>query len=175
MASADDKPVRPAAAVARHLEWLDFALAAARDEETRRRGRLEHATDKNRERRTARLAEVSAEVRELDALVGGLRNLQARAATTATRRTSRGKATATRGAASTAASATPKATTSAAATRRTRAISPASPAGTSRSGSAAPTTASPAAKARTKSSRPKSKPVAGRSGGRSAKRATPST
>ncbi len=36
----------------RHIEWLEFALAAARDEEARRRERLSHATDKNREKRT---------------------------------------------------------------------------------------------------------------------------
>jgi hypothetical protein len=70
----------PAAALARHVEWLDVALGAARDEETRRQGRLERATDKNRDRRTAKLAAVSAEVRELDALVRGIRDLQARAA-----------------------------------------------------------------------------------------------
>jgi len=70
----------PAAALARHLEWLEFALAAARDEESRRQGRLERASDKNRDKRTVRLAEVSAEVRELAALVQGIKELQARAA-----------------------------------------------------------------------------------------------
>jgi hypothetical protein len=72
-------PMANATAVARHIEWLEFALAAARDEETRRRGRLERSTDKNRQKRTDRLAEVTAEVRELDALVKGLKDLQARA------------------------------------------------------------------------------------------------
>lgn len=67
--------VTPEAAVARHVEWLEHALAAARDEEVRRKGRLDRATDKNRERRAARLAEVTAEVRELSALVVGLKRL----------------------------------------------------------------------------------------------------
>ena len=78
MANADPKPTAPAAAVARHLEWLEYALKAARDEETRRKGRLDRATDKNRDKRTARLAEVRAEVRELDALVVGIKQLSAR-------------------------------------------------------------------------------------------------
>lgn len=75
---AKDTPaaMTPVAAVARHLEWLEFALAAARDEETRRRERLGKATGKNREKRTVRLAEVTAEVRELAALVKGLKDLQ---------------------------------------------------------------------------------------------------
>src|SRR5215212_1565257 len=34
----------PAAALKRHVEWLEFALAAARSEETYRSGRLEKAT-----------------------------------------------------------------------------------------------------------------------------------
>ena len=76
---AKDVPaaMTPVAAVARHVEWLEFALAAARDEETRRRERLGRATNKNREKRTVRLAEVTAEVRELAALVQGLKGLQA--------------------------------------------------------------------------------------------------
>jgi hypothetical protein len=78
MANADPKPTAPAAAVARHLEWLEYALKAARDEESRRKGRLERATDKNRDKRTARLAEVRAEVRELDSLVVGIKELSAR-------------------------------------------------------------------------------------------------
>jgi hypothetical protein len=76
MAKGDPVPMTPAVAVARHLEWLEFALVAARDEEVRRKGRLDKASDKNRGKRTARLAEVSAEVRELDALVTGLKALQ---------------------------------------------------------------------------------------------------
>ena len=76
MATDSPKPMSPTAAVVRHLEWLEFALAAARDEEVRRKGRLDKATDKNRDKRTVRLAEVSAEVLELAALVKGLKDLQ---------------------------------------------------------------------------------------------------
>lgn len=79
MAKDDPGAVTPAAAVARHLEWLEFALEAARDEEIRRRGRLDKASDKNRSKRTVRLGEVTAEIRELAALVTGLRDLQTRA------------------------------------------------------------------------------------------------
>lgn len=85
MATDNPKPMTPTAAVARHLEWLEFALAAARDEEVRRQGRVERATDKNRQKRTVRLAEVTAEVRELAALVTGLKDLQSKATRTATR------------------------------------------------------------------------------------------
>lgn len=81
MAKDDPVTMTPEAAVARHLEWLEFALAAARDEETRRRERLGKAADKNREKRTVRLAEVTAEVRELAALVQGLKALGKPAAT----------------------------------------------------------------------------------------------
>lgn len=96
---AKDEPgaVTPAAAVARHLEWLEFALEAARDEEIRRRGRLEKATDKNRGKRTVRLGEVAAEIRELAALVAGLRDLQARADAAAKPKTPATGATARRG------------------------------------------------------------------------------
>jgi hypothetical protein len=73
----------PTAAVARHLEWLEYALAAARDEEVRRRSRLDKATDKNREKRSIRLVEVTAEVVELAALVTGIKDLQGRGAATA--------------------------------------------------------------------------------------------
>ena len=65
----------PTIAVSRHLEWLDYALAAARAEESWRRGRLENATKKNRTKRETRLAEVVAEIDELAALVIGLRTL----------------------------------------------------------------------------------------------------
>jgi len=82
MATDSPKPMSPTAAVARHLEWLEFALAAARDEEARRKGRLDKATPKNRDKRTVRLAEVSAEVVELAALVTGLKNLRGPGATT---------------------------------------------------------------------------------------------
>jgi hypothetical protein len=101
MANDDGAAMTPAGAVARHLEWLEFALAAARDEETRRRDRLGRATDKNRDRRTARLAEVTAEVRELGALVAGLKELRSRPASS----TARGAAAAN---AKTAATANPK-------------------------------------------------------------------
>jgi hypothetical protein len=76
MATDTPKPMSPTAAVARHLEWLEVALAAARDEEVRRQGRLDRATDKNRDKRSVRLAEVTAEVGELAALVKGLKDLQ---------------------------------------------------------------------------------------------------
>jgi len=77
MATDSPKPMSPTAAVLRHLEWLEFALVAARDEELRRQGRLDRAADKNRDKRTVRLAEVTAEVLELAALVKGIKDLQA--------------------------------------------------------------------------------------------------
>ncbi len=78
---ATSRPMTPAAAVARHIEWLEHALVVAREEELRRQGRLEKASDKNRDKRTARLAEVVDEVRELEALVTGIKELQARTRT----------------------------------------------------------------------------------------------
>jgi hypothetical protein len=69
-------PMSPTIAVSRHLEWLDYALAAARAEESWRRGRLDNATKKNRSKRETRLAEVVAEIDELAALIVGLRGLQ---------------------------------------------------------------------------------------------------
>ena len=93
MATDSPKPMSPTAAVARHLEWLEFALAAARDEEARRKGRLDKATPKNREKRTVRLAEVSAEVVELAALVTGLKNLRG-PGTTARKSTAKPRASA---------------------------------------------------------------------------------
>jgi hypothetical protein len=72
--------VTPAAALARHLEWLDFALAAARSEESWRVARLEKATKKSRDKRTSRLTEVREEISELTALVAAIRGLQARKA-----------------------------------------------------------------------------------------------
>ena len=80
MASPDTRPMTPAAALARHLEWLEYALTAAREEEDRRRGRLDKATSKNRDKRAVRLAEVRAEVDELSALVQGIKDLQTVAA-----------------------------------------------------------------------------------------------
>jgi DNA-binding protein HU-beta len=80
MATDTPKPMTPTAAVARHIEWLEYALAAARDEEVRRQGRLDKASTKNREKRVVRLAEVKAEVVELAALVTGLKGIQAKTA-----------------------------------------------------------------------------------------------
>jgi hypothetical protein len=77
--AAPRRDMSPASAVGRHLEWLEHALAVAREEETRRQGRLDRAKDKNRDKRTARLAEVADEVAELEALVAGIKDLQARA------------------------------------------------------------------------------------------------
>jgi hypothetical protein len=70
--------IEPAAAVARHLEWLEFALAAARSEVSWRQDRLAKSTKKNRIKRTDRLADVDDEVAELTALLAGLRALLAR-------------------------------------------------------------------------------------------------
>ena len=146
MATDDAKTLTPTAAVARHVEWLEYALAAARDEEIRRKGRLDRATDKNREKRTIRLAEVTAEVRELGALVSGLKVLQTRA----TRLTAGPK----RKAASTAKAATAKRAAAAAATK-------VSPAKTSTAKPAAKTsTAKPAAKASATKPAAKAKPAA---------------
>src|SRR5436309_11642170 len=79
----------PAAALARHLEWLEFALAAARSEEAWRTGRLEKATKKSRDKRTARLADVRDEIAELAALIAGIRGLQAPTGPRATARSTR--------------------------------------------------------------------------------------
>lgn len=84
-AETSSRDMSPAAAVARHLAWLEDALIVAREEETRRRGRLERATDRNRDKRTVRLAEVTDEVAELEALVAGIKALQARPARAGTR------------------------------------------------------------------------------------------
>jgi hypothetical protein len=86
MATDTPKPMTPTAAVARHIEWLEYALAAARDEEVRRQGRLDKASTKNREKRVIRLAEVKAEVVELAALVIGLKGIQAKTAAPARKR-----------------------------------------------------------------------------------------
>jgi hypothetical protein len=149
MPTDSPKPMSPTAAVDRHLEWLEYALAAARDEETRRQGRLDKATTKNRDKRAVRLAEVSAEVAELNALVVGLKTLQARG-TPATRKPRARRATAARKAAPsqaakapapTTAKATPKATQKAAsapkATAAPKAASTRKPATTTRRKTAA--------------------------------------
>jgi hypothetical protein len=81
-------------AVTRHLEWLDYALAAARAEESWRRDRLAKATKGNLAKRETRLAEVLAEIVELSALIIGLRDLQrGAAARTSTRSASRSRRT----------------------------------------------------------------------------------
>jgi hypothetical protein len=70
----------PTIALTRHLEWLEYALAAARAEEGWRRTRLGKASKSNLDKRETRLAEVLAEIAELSALILGLRDLQRRAA-----------------------------------------------------------------------------------------------
>jgi hypothetical protein len=72
------RSMTPAAALARHIEWLEYALNAAEAEETLRALRLSKATKKNREKRSARLAEARDEIAELTALLEGIRELQAR-------------------------------------------------------------------------------------------------
>jgi hypothetical protein len=86
----------PSEALSRHVEWLEFALAAARSEETWRVGRLEKATKRNRERRTARLAEVRDEIDELSALLEAILNLQVLAGRTARARSASAKSGACR-------------------------------------------------------------------------------
>lgn len=78
--AAGNPPMTPAAALARHVEWLDFALGAATAEEAWRRDRLAKATKRNRAKREERLAEVVGEIEELTALIAGIRSLQQRAA-----------------------------------------------------------------------------------------------
>jgi type VI protein secretion system component VasK len=141
MANAEPKSMTPAAAVARHLEWLEFALTAAREEETRRKGRLDRAVDKNRDKRSVRLAEVSAEVRELAALVEGLKEAASRPAPALARAT-RARSTGARKPASRSTrskTAAAKTTTASAATKpkaTTRARPKATPAGGSSPASA---------------------------------------
>ena len=82
-ATAPEAPARkmtPEAALGRHVEWLEFALAAARSEETWRVARLDKANKRNRDRRATRLDEVRDEIEELDALLVAIRELQARPA-----------------------------------------------------------------------------------------------
>jgi hypothetical protein len=86
--STESKPIgavvstamTPAAALKRHIDWLEYALGAARAEESRRADRLEKASKANREKRTKRLADVREEIDELSALLRGIRELEARAA-----------------------------------------------------------------------------------------------
>ena len=92
-ADAGRPSITPAAALKRHIEWLEYALGAARAEEAARVGRLDTATKKNREKRTVRLAEVRDEVSELTALLRGIRDLQSGArARSGARGTTRAKA-----------------------------------------------------------------------------------
>jgi hypothetical protein len=70
----------PTVAVARHVEWLEYALGAARAEEGWRRTRLGKASKSNLAKRETRLADVVAEIAELSALILGLRDLLRRAA-----------------------------------------------------------------------------------------------
>ena len=71
-------PITPAAALTRHVEWLEFALATARSEELWRTGRLDKAPKKSRQKRALRLTEVRDEIAELAALVDAIHQLQAR-------------------------------------------------------------------------------------------------
>ena len=91
-ASQPARKMTPEAALARHVEWLEFALAAARSEETWRAGRLEKATKRNRDRRATRLVEVRDEIEELSALLAAIRDLQ-RAARPAAAKPARGGTT----------------------------------------------------------------------------------
>jgi hypothetical protein len=80
---ADSHDPSPAAALRRHLDWLEFALEAAQSELGWREKRVAKATKRNQTKRTERLADVEAEVRELTALLTALRDLVSRAATPA--------------------------------------------------------------------------------------------
>ena len=89
------RAMTPAAALRRHVDWLEFALAAARSEETWRAARLDKATKKNREKRMARIAEVREEIEELAALLEAIRGLRARGARRTTATTTRKRSTGT--------------------------------------------------------------------------------
>jgi hypothetical protein len=175
MASESPKPTTPAAAVARHVEWLEYALAAARDEELRRRGRLDRATDKNRDKRVIRLAEVSAEIVELAALVRGIKDLQTAGAAPvqkprAAARPAGRRAPARRAAASTAA--TPNAAATTAAPKATAVKAPAAKAPTKAAAAKAPAKKATAAKAAaSKAAAPKSR-TNGKAGKATTARAT---
>ena len=97
-AASGDRPktgraMTPAAALSRHVDWLEFALAAARSEETWRAARLDKATKKNREKRMARIAEVREEIEELAALLEAIRGLRTRGPRRTTATTTRKRAT----------------------------------------------------------------------------------
>lgn len=82
--AASGGAITPALALARHVEWLDFALAAARSEETWRAARLKKATKKTLDKRTSRLSEVRDEIAELGALIEAIRGLKPSAASRST-------------------------------------------------------------------------------------------
>jgi hypothetical protein len=88
--------ITPGAALGRHIEWLEFALAAARSEESWRVARVEKATKKNRDKRATRLDEVRDEILELAALVDAIRGLQAKAAPRTGGRSAKARAAAPR-------------------------------------------------------------------------------
>ena len=81
------RPMTPDAALARHVEWLEYALGVARAEEADRTRRLAKATKKNHDKRTARLSEVRDEIAELTALLQGIRDLRTGAEPASKRRT----------------------------------------------------------------------------------------
>lgn len=166
MANPDARPMTPAAALARHLEWLEYALTAAREEEDRRRGRLDKATPKNRDKRAVRLAEVRAEVDELSALVQGIKDLQAAATPPTKVGAKRGpkpgsKAPARRRASTSAAAkagpTTRRSSTGSTSTRR-RAASGAAAAGTKPSATSGTKPAAPAAETATNGTGPSAPP-----------------
>jgi hypothetical protein len=177
----------PEAALARHIEWLDFALGAATAEERWRRERLAKADKGNRAKRTDRLGEVLAEIDELTALLAGIRALQTaatpgsgtaparrrgrppgskngtgrRSATTATTRTTAPKATTSTTApqaTTTAGAAGPKPTATAKKTATAR--KPRTRSTTSKASPSATTARTPAA-ARPASTTPKTRKTAG--------------
>jgi hypothetical protein len=155
--------ITPALALARHVEWLDFALAAARSEETWRAARLKKATKKTLDKRTSRLAEVRDEIAELAALIQAIRGLKPSAASRSTAGAAKPRA---------AGAAKPRAT---GARKRTAAAPKPS---ASASAAAASTTATRAATARKRSTTAKpaaSKPAATKKPAATAKKPSAST
>jgi hypothetical protein len=175
MATDSPKPMTPTAAVARHLEWLEYALAAARDEQVRRQGRLDKSTAKNRDKRGIRLAEVTAEVVELSALVTGLKGLQGKSAAPArkpraTSAARRKNAAAKAPAASTAAAVAKPRTTTAA---KPRAASAPKPRTTAASNAGTPAASKPRTTTARKTTRTRAKPSTTRTRKPRAATATP--
>ena len=142
--------ITPAAALARHVEWLDFALAAARSEETWRAARLKKATKKTLDKRTSRLAEVRDEIAELAALIQAIRSLKPSAASRSTTGAAKPRA---------AGAAKPRAT---GARKRTAAAPKPQASAAAASAAAAPTTAARATTTRKRSTtkRAESRPAA---------------